>query len=66
MESNTFDSLKTKNRMYDTKYLYVKHEGSNVMVWSCFLLSGVEPLVRIDGNMDQFMYADTFMIAHEC
>lgn len=36
----------------------VKHGGGSIMVWGCFTRNGVGPLVRIEGNMDRFMYRD--------
>lgn len=36
----------------------VEHGGGNVMVWGCFTMSGVGPLVRIKGTMDSHMYTD--------
>uniref|UniRef100_A0A8R1ICG9 HTH_Tnp_Tc3_2 domain-containing protein n=1 Tax=Caenorhabditis japonica TaxID=281687 RepID=A0A8R1ICG9_CAEJA len=34
----------------------VKHDGGNVMVWSCFSSFGVGPLHRIRSNMNRFVY----------
>lgn len=36
----------------------VKHGGGHVMVWGCFCRNGVGPLVRIEGTMDRFHYAE--------
>ena len=36
----------------------VKHGGSSLMVWSCFLWEGVGQLHLIDGIMDRFVYKD--------
>jgi transposase len=36
----------------------VKHGGGNVMVWGCFSSSGVGPLHRVVGTMDQVVYKD--------
>lgn len=46
------------NKRYDVRYQIptVKHGGGNVMVWGCFSRYGVGPLIRIEGNMDRFMY----------
>lgn len=38
-------------------FKYPQHESRNVMVWSCFSLGGVGPLVRIDGNTNRFLFA---------
>uniref|UniRef100_A0A8R1IVS3 Uncharacterized protein n=1 Tax=Caenorhabditis japonica TaxID=281687 RepID=A0A8R1IVS3_CAEJA len=42
------------NPKYQTPF--VKHDGDNVMVWSCFSSHEVGPLHRIRGNMDRFVY----------
>lgn len=47
-----------KNKKYDFRYQVptVKYGGGSVMVWGCFSRSGVGPLVRIEENMDRFVY----------
>lgn len=45
----------------------VKHGGGKVMVWGCFSLDGVGPLVCIRGTMDRYVYKDileTHMLPH--
>ncbi|XGW12132.1 hypothetical protein V3C99_013090 [Haemonchus contortus] len=48
------------NKRCDPKYQIptVKHGGGSVMLWGCFSLSGVGPLVRIQGNMNSAQYKD--------
>lgn len=45
----------------------VKHGGGKLMVWGCFSLNGVGPLVRIRDTMDRYVYKDileTHMLPH--
>uniref|UniRef100_A0A7I4Z4K4 Paired domain-containing protein n=1 Tax=Haemonchus contortus TaxID=6289 RepID=A0A7I4Z4K4_HAECO len=48
------------NKRCDPKYQIplVKHRGGSVMLWGCFSLSGVGPLVRIQGNMNSAQCKD--------
>lgn len=48
------------NTRFDPKYTIgtVKHGGGNIMCWGCFSLSGLGPLHRIDGKMDQVVYRE--------
>uniref|UniRef100_A0A7I4YEL3 Paired domain-containing protein n=1 Tax=Haemonchus contortus TaxID=6289 RepID=A0A7I4YEL3_HAECO len=48
------------NKRCDPEYQIptVKHGGGSVMLWGCFSLSGVGPLVRIQGNMNSAQYRD--------
>uniref|UniRef100_A0A3Q2XW73 Transposase Tc1-like domain-containing protein n=1 Tax=Hippocampus comes TaxID=109280 RepID=A0A3Q2XW73_HIPCM len=34
----------------------MKHDGASIMVWACFSSSGVGPIYRIPGIVDQFVY----------
>ncbi|KAF8642965.1 hypothetical protein AX16_009295 [Volvariella volvacea WC 439] len=36
----------------------VKHGGGHVMVWGCITSSGLGRLVRIEGNMNRFLYVE--------
>lgn len=36
----------------------VKFGGGNIMVWACFTWAGPGPIIKIEGNMDRFQYAD--------
>ncbi|CEG67884.1 hypothetical protein RMATCC62417_04240 [Rhizopus microsporus] len=42
----------------DTKYIVPtkKYEGGRVMIWSCFHANGFDPLVLVDGTVDQNKY----------
>ena len=55
MENNTYEVLpKQLNPKYTKNN--VKHGDASVMVWGCFTVSGVGPLVKIAGIMDCEMY----------
>ena len=36
----------------------VKHGGSSIMLWGCFLAVGTGELVRVEGRMDVAKYRD--------
>ena len=45
----------------------VKHGGGKLMMWGCFSLNGVGPLVRIRDTIDRYVYNDileTHMLPH--
>jgi len=48
------------NKQLDPKYTKktVKHGGASIMVWGCFIASGVCPLVKIEGIMNGKMDRD--------
>jgi len=52
--------LRKQGEKYESCHILrsVKFGGGSVMVWSCFWAGGFEPLVFIDGNMNQESYID--------
>uniref|UniRef100_A0A914UYA6 Tc1-like transposase DDE domain-containing protein n=1 Tax=Plectus sambesii TaxID=2011161 RepID=A0A914UYA6_9BILA len=48
------------NTRFDPHYTVgtVKHRGRNIMVWGCFSLTGIGPLHRINGIMNQVQYRE--------
>lgn len=60
------DGIKYIRRPVNKRYDAIRYQvptikcahggGSVAMVWGCFSRYGVGPLVRIEGNMDRFMY----------
>jgi hypothetical protein len=53
--------LKKEGERYESCHTLrssVKFGGGSLMVWSCFWVGGLEPLIFIDGNMNQESYID--------